>query len=221
MKSVREPASISLGPGERLLLHDVSWEEYEELLDELAEHRWRLAYDGGKLEIMSPSQKHENVKHYIGRFVEAMAEELDIEIQCYGSATYRRKAKRKGIEADECYYVANEPLVRGKAELEFPKIPPPDLGIEVDIYSSSLNKFKIYAAIGVPELWCYSNEKIEVHLLEPDGRYRPSERSALFPFLPMKELERFLKLRHSMGRNALMKSFRQWARTLSKKNRQV
>ena len=210
MKEIIKPASIDLEPGERLFLEDVSWESYEELLEELSDRRWRIAYDEGKLEIMSPSRPHEKIKTLIGRFVEALTEEMDIDISSDGSTTFKWKARRKGVEPDECYYILNEPAVRGKEDVHLPEDPPPDLAIEVDVYSSSLNKFRIYAALGVSELWCYRKGKIEIHLRQKDGSYLRSDKSLNFPFLPMEELERFLELRGSMNETPLLKSFQKW-----------
>jgi Uma2 family endonuclease len=92
-----------------LLLHDVSWEAYEQLRDDLdAEHRHlRLTYDQGALEIMSPSESHERWKKQLARMVELMSLELRIEIECLGSTTFRRRIRLKGLEPDECYYVQN------------------------------------------------------------------------------------------------------------------
>ena len=43
---------LDVPPGQRLLLHDVSWDEFEAILAELREHRGsRIAYDNGLLEI--------------------------------------------------------------------------------------------------------------------------------------------------------------------------
>ncbi len=212
MKETKEQATLSLEPGERLLLQDIGWERYEELLEELSEHRWRIAYDEGKLEIMSPSNQHEYLKKLIGRFIEALTEELDIDLKSAGSTTYKWKLKRKGIEPDECYYVLKEAAVRAKDDLKFPKDPPPDLSIEVDIHSSSLNKFNIYSALGIQELWCHRKGAIEVYALQKDGRYLRRAKSSIFPFLPMEEIERFLKLRGSMSETRLLKSFRAWVR---------
>jgi Uma2 family endonuclease len=45
-----------------VLLEGISWETFERLLKELGDNRAaRLAYDQGKLEIMSPLSPHESV----------------------------------------------------------------------------------------------------------------------------------------------------------------
>ena len=81
----------------------------------------------------------------------------------------------KGFEADASFYVQNAARVAGKKRIDLRVDPPPDLAIEIDITSPSLNKFAIYAALSVPEIWrcdgnqvaifCYSKGKyIEVEI---------------------------------------------------------
>ena len=41
--------------------------------------------------------------------------------------TFRREDLEKGLEPDQCYYITNEPKIRGKLELDLSVDPPPDL----------------------------------------------------------------------------------------------
>lgn len=83
---------LSVPPGGRVLLHDVSWQEFEAILEELGEHRAaRLAYDKGTLEIMTPLPEHEDNKEIIGDLVKALLEELDIEFRTFGSTTFKHE----------------------------------------------------------------------------------------------------------------------------------
>src|ERR1051326_7561101 len=83
---------INRPPAEqRMILHNVGWETYEKLLADLAsQSSVRLTYDRGILEIMSPLSEHEIIKHVIERIVEITAEELGMEVRCFGSTTFRR-----------------------------------------------------------------------------------------------------------------------------------
>lgn len=109
------------------MLHNISWETFEALLRETGEDRGsRFAYECGTLEIMSPLFEHENPKSNLGNFTVALAEELDIEIRSGGSTTLKRRLAKRGIEPDNCYYIQNEPAVRGKLELDLETDPPPD-----------------------------------------------------------------------------------------------
>jgi hypothetical protein len=59
--------------------------------------------------------------------------------------TIKKRQKAAGKEPYSCYYIQNEALVRGRTELDFAQDPPPDLALEIDITSSSLNQFDLYA----------------------------------------------------------------------------
>jgi len=102
----------------RVVLSGITWSTYEAILADMDNRPIHLTYDRGALEIMSPSEEHERVKKLIGRMIEAMTEELNIPIRSAGSTTFRREAKQRGLEPDECYYVASEPRVRGKDDFD-------------------------------------------------------------------------------------------------------
>ena len=142
---------------QRTVLQNISWETFETLLAETGEHRGsRFAYDCGILEITSPLIEHESYKSIFGNLVVVLAEELGIEIKSAGSTTLKLKSANRGIEPDNCYYIQNELAFRGKQTLDLSTDLPPDLAIEIDITSSSINKLDIYSALGVPELWSYN-----------------------------------------------------------------
>ena len=100
-------------PGQRVLLHEVSWQEFESILEELGHRSARIAYDNGILEIMTPLPEHEDDKEIIGDLVKALLEELDIEFRSLGSTTYKNQAMLQGIEPDQCFYIQNESVIRG------------------------------------------------------------------------------------------------------------
>ncbi|MEO8892528.1 MAG: Uma2 family endonuclease, partial [Coleofasciculaceae cyanobacterium] len=72
---------------------------------------------------------------------------------------------KAGKEPDSCYYIQNEAQVRGKIELDFTVDPPPDLALEIDITSSSINQLEIYADLGIPEVWRYDGRTIHFYQL--------------------------------------------------------
>lgn len=193
---------------QRVVLEKVSWSTYVALLADVDNRRGRMAYDQGVLEIMAPSIRHENAKGLLGRLLEAATEELDVEILSAGSLTMNREDLQRGIEPDECYYVAHEADVRGKDEIDLEVDPPPDIAIEVDITRSSMNKLGIYSALGVPEFWHYDGEHLTIHLRDAAGRYRTAGRSRALPALPVAELVRFLNRRHAEGETKLVREFR-------------
>lgn len=197
---------------QRTVLHNVSWETFEALLRDTGEDRGsRLAYDCGTLEIMTPLFEHENAKSNFGNFIIALAEELDIEIRSAGSTTLKRRLANRGIEPDNCYYIQNEPAIRGQEKLNLETDPPPDLAIEIDITSSSVNKLGIYAALGVNELWRYNGQDLKFyHLVE--GQYIECSFSIAFPLISMSDISRFMQQSKNIGEIALLKSFRIWLR---------
>ncbi|QYX30658.1 Uma2 family endonuclease [Sphaerospermopsis torques-reginae] len=197
---------------QRTVLYDVSWDTFESLLKDTGENRGsRFAYDCGTLEIMTPLFEHENPKGNFSNFIVALAEELDIELRSAGSTTLKRKIIKKGIEPDTCYYIQNEPAIRGKETLNLETDPPPDLAIEIDITSSSVNKLNIYAALGVFELWRYDGEVLQFYKLL-EGNYIEINFSVAFPVISVSDMTRFIQQSKNMGEIALLKSFRAWVR---------
>jgi Uma2 family endonuclease len=197
---------------QRTVLQNISWETFEALLRETGEDRGsRFAYDCGTLEIMTPLFEHENAKIQFDRFIFALAEELEIEIKSAGSMTLKRRAVNRGIEPDNCYYIQNEPAVRGRQELDLETDLPPDLAIEIDITNSSVNKFEIYSAFAISELWRYNGQVLKFYQLT-EGKYIECEVSLAFPIVSVKEISGFIKQSHTLGEIALLKSFRAWVR---------
>jgi Uma2 family endonuclease len=197
---------------QRTVLQNISWETFEALLRDTGEDRGsRFAYDCGVLEIMTPLFEHENPKSSFGNFIIALAEELGIELRSAGSTTLKRKISKRGIEPDNCYYIQNELAIRGKKTLDLENDPPPDLAIEIDITSSSVNKLGIYSALGVTELWRYDGQDLKFYQLI-EGQYVECKFSIAFPLVSVNEISRFIEQSKSMGEIALLKSFRAWAR---------
>ena len=202
---------IHVPPGQRVLLHNVTWTELEAILEELGEHRAaRIAYDRGTLEIMAPLPEHEDNKEIISDLVKALLEELDIEFRCLGSTTFKNQFMEQGIEPDQCFYIQNEAFIRGKKRLDLTIDPPPDLALEIDV--TSRTHPNIYQALKVPELWRFENGKLKINLLV-DGNYVVSQSSLNFPNLPLIDvIPRYLESSRSNGRNATIRSFRSWVR---------
>jgi Uma2 family endonuclease len=199
---------------QRVILSNVSWQTFEQLLKELGDKRaTRLAYNEGLLEIMSPLGPHENSNRFIDDLIRAIADELNRNLKKFGSLTLKREKKLKGAEPDSCYYLQNEPLVRSKQEIDLDNDPPPDLVLEIDITSGSLDKRPIYAAIGVPELWRYNGNKLEVFVLQPSSQdYQQVNQSPTFPWMPLDIIPKFIRQSLVDGETATLRAFRTWVR---------
>jgi Uma2 family endonuclease len=200
----------------RIVLSNVAWATFEALVAETDSRGKRFTYDRGYLEIMSPSPKHEWYHRLMGRMVEAMTEELNIPIRSGGASTLMDQMSERGIEPDECYYVANEPKVRGKKDIDLDDDPPPDLAIEVDISRSTLDKLSIYGTIEVPEVWFYNGRTLRVYCRQADGTYSLQPGSEVFPFLPLAEVHGFLGRCETTDETSWIRSFRAWVRTLNR-----
>jgi len=183
-------AAIPLAHGEperaeqRFVLHDVPWWTYVALRDALDEvSRVRMTYLEGTLELMSPSLLHEDAKKIIARLVEAWAVDHRIDLNGFGSTTFRREAKARGLEPDECYKlgaIAEDGV--------------PDIAIEVIVSNPLVDKLAVYAGLGVAEVWTWhaDHAALVVHRLI-DGAYEARERSEIVPALDLALLARFVR----------------------------
>lgn len=205
---------MSIESETRVVLSNVSWATFEALLEETESRLARFTYDQGQLEITSPSPRHERIHRLLGRVIEAITEEMEIPVRSGGAMSLKDRMKEKGLEPDECYYLASEPQVRGRDDLDLDVDPPPDLAIEVQIARSRLDKLAIYAALGVSEVWLFQAAALRVYQLSPDGTYTLQPRSRALPFLSLEKIEEFLARRNETDETTWIRSFRNWVRTL-------
>ena len=204
--------TIKRSAGQAVVLHGVSWGTYEALLaDHTDRSAPRFAYDQGELEILSPSPEHEKLNRRIAQLVLAVVEEFGIEAEDLGSTTFRREDLERGFEPDSCFYVQSEERIRGKDRIDLDADPPPDLVIEIDITSPSLDKHPIYARLGVPEVWRYDGGRMAILRLERTGYVEVVE-STVLPPLTGTVLSRFVEKGRSMRRTAWLREVREWAR---------
>nr|WP_242028389.1 Uma2 family endonuclease [Pseudanabaena sp. FACHB-2040] len=119
---------------------------------------------------MTPLPEHEYFKQTISIAIEDMAETLQLDYKSYGSTTWRKQAKQAGLEADNCFYFQNEARVGGREDIYLSQDPPPDLALEIDLTSKPLERFPIYARLGVPEVWCYDTGEPKIYHLQA-GEY--------------------------------------------------
>jgi len=193
----------------RTILQGVRWPTYQALVQDLAETAGkRLAYDQGTLEIMTPLPEHEVNKRLLGRMVETATEVLGLEIYSLGSVTWSREDLQRGIEPDECYYITQEATMRGRLSFDLSVDPAPDLALEIDITSSSLNRLGIYALLGVKEVWRFDGQDLLIYVL-CNGDYEVQEQSQVLPVLKKSDLLGFLSKRGEVAENALLREFRE------------
>jgi len=204
--------AITTSAENRVLLHNISWQTFKTMLAEMGSDRnSRLAYDNGTIEIMNPLMPHENSNRLIEVFVGVLCEELGLEIKRAGSLTLTRDDLERGAEPDSSYYIQNEALVRDKENIDIATDPPPDLVLEVEYSRSAIDKFRLYAAMGVPEFWRYNGSVLRVYTLE-SGQYSETQTSPTFAPLSVKEIPRFIQQARKDGEIATTRAFRAWVR---------
>ncbi|HEY4640941.1 MAG TPA: Uma2 family endonuclease [Thermoanaerobaculia bacterium] len=182
-----------------VVLHDVSWEDYERLLEMRGEHSApRISYLEGEVEIMSPSEDHEHIKSTLGHLLEMWCVDRGIEIRAVGSWTLRQRGKKRGVEADECYVFGPDKRKR------------PDLAIEIEWTQHGIDKLAIYEKLGVEEVWFWRRGVIEVYALT-EGNLVRTERSKLLPQLDLELLASVL------DRDTITQAVRDFRKALAKR----
>ncbi|MGD9856714.1 MAG: Uma2 family endonuclease [Planctomycetaceae bacterium] len=195
-----------------LTLDGVTWDQYVAISDALPDRPGlRITFDGERLELMATSQRHERMKKLIGRMIEMITLELDIDLQSGGNVTFRREDLEKGLEPDECYWIAHARDMIGVDEWDPAAHPPPDLAVEMDVKSRSILRQPIYAALGVLELWRFDGAHLRALRLEA-GQYVPIDHSLSLPFLRVAELAPFLHRTDEETETDTIRAFVQWLR---------
>ncbi len=204
-------AAVLNSTEQKVIIEPVSWQTYERLLADLDDRSApRLTYDCGVLEIMSPTARHEELNRNLALIVTIVAAALGLDVRNLGSTTFRREDINRGFEPDSCFYIEHEAAVRGKAKIDLSHDPPPDLVIEIDITSGSLDKFPIYGHVGVPEIWRYDSHHLTIfHLV--DDEYQARESSRAFPEIKAADLAQLLQESLSQPSTQWLRSLQDWA----------
>jgi len=196
-----------------VIFHDVGWDEYEHLLDQVGESRGlRISYIDGTLQVMSPSAKHESYVRFLEKLSAVISLRLRINILSFGSSTMKKQKARQGLEPDACFYVQSAPLIGNRMQLDFATDPPPDIAVEIDIHHGSISKLPIYAALGVPEIWHFDGQQLTIHQLAQDA-YIPVENSRALPLLTNRILTDFLTRLREEGEFQTILAFDEWLQT--------
>jgi Uma2 family endonuclease len=197
----------TVGAESRVLLRNIEWNVYEIILNVRGEYRNpRLSYYQGQLELMAPLEEHESASNLIDKFINILTEEKEIELKSLASTTLNRPDLDVGAEPDQCYYLKNEHLVRGRT-VDLKTDPPPDLVIEVDITHTDINKKALYKDLGVPELWRFNGKVLTIYFLS-EGQYQEMETSPTFPNITKEMLYQFLEHAQQHGETSAKRAFR-------------
>ena len=167
---------------QRLVLEGVTWQQYDALVTLFMNQfpALRMTYLEGTLELMTTSPEHERLKKIIARLIEAFAEELDLDLNGYGSATFRKEAAARGLEPDECYCLGELHDV-------------PDIALEIVLTSGGIDKLKVYQGLGVKEVWFWENQRLSIYsLVDESTGYEALQTSKLLPQLDVALLASFV-----------------------------
>jgi Uma2 family endonuclease len=202
-------------PDTRLLIGEVTWDDYERFADSIHEGEvCRIAFDGKDIEMMTLGPWHEAEKSLLDAFVAIVANELRIRRQPLGSTTWKRKKLKRAIESDLCYYFAAAKLEAYAAALRSNDVdlyPNPDLAIEVDVSKPKIDRPGIYAALEVPEIWRSRNQLVSIEQLGPGGKYAPAPRSRFLP-VRSEDVTRWVFAEDSVGILEWEDRLRAWVR---------
>jgi len=163
-----------------MVIHGVRWKDYVILREALDTPGIRMTYLEGTLELMSPSRAHERNKKSIARLIETYAFLLRLPLNGYGSTTFRREAKERGAEPDECWVLGQE-LEEGDY---------PEIVLEVIETSPLLDKLAVYDGFEVPEVWIFEDGAFTLHKRRRSGGYLRVEKSPRLPDLDFALLAR-------------------------------
>jgi Uma2 family endonuclease len=202
-----------------VIFQGATWDFYKAMLRNYDEQPSRINYNRGTLEVMTLSIEHESYKSVLGMMIGLLALTFNLQIKHGGSSTLKRRSKQKGLEADLCYWIANEPAMRTKKRIDLRTDPPPDLVIEIDVMHSVVNREKIYAAVGVPEMWLLSSDaRLTAYALQ-DKSWQPIEQSLSFPFLKVADLTAFTNRIGVDDDTSVLAAFADWLKQLKETTR--
>jgi Uma2 family endonuclease len=207
-------AATGLAPGQRVTFSNIAWADYERLLEQLGDdYHTRVDYSDGRLEIMSPSNKHEKIKGLINRLVTITCYELDIQWLRLGSVTLKSRPSGKGAEADDCFYFAAAATIIRQDSLDLACDPPPDIVVEIDLTSQSSRKIEIYVSFRIPEVWRYRKDGLEILRLAGE-QYEPIAASQFLPLLTAERITQFVNKCELDGDLQAQRSLRAWLKTV-------
>jgi Uma2 family endonuclease len=209
-------ALFDLAPGQRVYATGIPWGVYLRLADLRDQRRSgvKITFDRGRIELMSPSYRHEKPNLRLALLVVTLVEELGLRLVSARSTTLRREQAEQGLEPDDCFYIARAAALVGVDDIDLGIHPPPDLVVEVDVTNSSVPKEPIYGPMGVPELWRHDDGQVTIRLLQADRTYQTSDRSLTFPQLTAADLTRLLTETNHLDDIAALRHYRAWAKTL-------
>lgn len=199
-----------------VILSNVAWKTYKQFVKETMDKIVNplFYYENENLLIMTKSSEHEFANDYIVLFINFVCVEWGINCGSLGSATYTKDDIEKGFEPDSCFYFENEAKIRGVKRLDMNVHPAPDLIVEIDITNLSTFRQHIFAVFGVPEIWRFDGEKMQILRLKND-KYVEISNSLALPKVTAKKLTEFVQKSEILSRLEWISEVRNWAKSVN------
>ncbi|MEL4895766.1 Uma2 family endonuclease [Crocosphaera sp. Alani8] len=115
----------------------------------------RVSFRNGVITIVSPGRNHELIGDYIRLIILAYCRNLNIPVFSYNQTTLKEEGK-EGKEPDVAYCF----------EIDKDK---PDLAVEINLTSGSIDDLTKYQYLNIPEVWLWENNKIRLFVYSDSG----------------------------------------------------
>ena len=198
-----------------VILPRVSWQTYARIVCDAGDTgAVRFFYDRRMLGIFHPSQLHEETKSALNSLVERIDDEWGWDFRNLCSTAFKDESLTRGFEPDTCFYVQRFAEIAGKETFAFPADPAPDLVIEVDIISPSLERLPLYSKFGVREVWrTDATGTVTIYRFDDAGNATDEAESAVLPALTGEQVAAFLAQNKTLSRRDWISAVREWSRT--------
>ncbi len=201
----------------RIEFPHISWNTYVSFADEVGESSsTRLIYREGMLTFVTKSRRHGWFAERLSDSVREVAMAQRIKWEDLGSTTLRRADLKVGLEGDKAFYLgANAELMLGPKNVDLSVDPAPDLAIEVELTHPADEAMRVYAQLGVPEVWRFdaNADRLEFHMLS-GADYSVTDRSRALPSLTAAFVVEQLRQAESLGASRWSEQLRTWAQSL-------
>ncbi|MGK7895211.1 MAG: Uma2 family endonuclease [Xenococcus sp. (in: cyanobacteria)] len=177
------------------IFSNVEWSEYEDFLEDIGDISWcRISYLDGLLEITAPGRKHEIIKELTGRLIIAYCDVKQIDYFSFGSTTLKNKKFKVGKEPDTSYAIEIDKKI-------------PDIAVEVNQTSGSVNDLEKYKRLGIQEVWIWDkNNNLQFYILT-NNKYRKSNQSKFLNNLESKMVQKYVEIMQTKGERIGKKEF--------------
>ena len=170
----------------------------------------RLSFNDNFVEIDAANKYWEKPFALLSDLVKFTCEETKTDYIEVGQTVLRDINKAKSVQTLGGFYIQNKLRLKDLLKNDSTTVVSPDLVIEVDVTSPSLDKMPIYAALGVPEVWLYKGERVEFYQLFREN-YQKIENSIALPVLSSAAANQFLQKGLIQSSSVWIKSIREWA----------